>query len=183
MSEQAPLSVLSPLRRHYRYITAHDASRKGVFDNSLAEEAPVRPVLGSTYEFSLMYTSTGAPVSMANDQDVSSYTSYLKEAPALTIPGGTVCRTVDFPPDSISPMHRTLSLDYGVVLEGEVELVLDSGETRLLKRGDVAVQRQTNHAWRNISKDEWARMLFVLQSAEPLTVAGELMVEDEGGID
>ena len=47
-------------------------------------------------------------------------------------------------------MHRTVSLDYGVVLEGEVELVLDSGETRLMKRGDVSVQRGTNHAWRNM---------------------------------
>ena len=130
-----------------------------------------------------MYTSIGAPVSLANDHDISSYASHLKEPPALTIPGGTVCRTVDFPPDSISPMHRTPSLDYGVVLEGEMELVLDSGEPRLMKRGDVAVQRQTNHAWRNVSKDQWARMLFVLQSAEPLTVARELLVEDEGGID
>ena len=183
MSEQASPAVLSPLRRHYRYITTHNASREAVFETSLAEEAPVRPVLGSTYEFSLMYTSTGAPVSLAHDQDISSYASYLKEAPALTIPGGTVCRTVDFPPDSVSPMHRTLSLDFGVVVEGEMELVLDSGETRLMQRGDVAVQRQTNHAWRNVSKDQWARMLFVLQSAEPLTIAGEPLVEDEGGID
>ncbi len=59
-------------------------------------------------------------------------------------------------PGATSPMHRTVSLDYGVVLEGEVELVLDSGEVRLLKRGHVAVQRGTNHAWRNASKSEWA---------------------------
>ena len=183
MSEQAPVSILSPLRHHNRYITTHDASGKAVFSTTFAEEAPVRPVLGSTYEFSLMYTSAGAPVSLANDQDVSSYASYLKKPPALTIFGGTVCRTVDFPPDSVSPMHRTLSLDYGVVLEGEVELMLDSGETRLMQRGDVAIQRQTNHAWRNVSKDQWARMLFVLQSAEPLIVAGEPLIEDEGGID
>ncbi|RBR22531.1 hypothetical protein FVER53590_25055 [Fusarium verticillioides] len=38
-------------------------------------------------------------------------------------------------------MHRTLSIDYGVVIEGEMELVLDSGENRAMKRGDVAVQR------------------------------------------
>ena len=46
-------------------------------------------------------------------------------------------------------MHRTMSLDYGVVLQGEVELLLDSGEVRLLAAGDVAVQRGTMHAWRN----------------------------------
>ena len=183
MSEQAAPSPLSPLRRHYRYITTHNTSGKATFSTALPPEAHVRPVLGSKYEFSLMYTSAGLPISMTDDKDVSSYASYLNEPPALTIPGGTVCRTVDFPPNSISPMHRTLSLDYGVVLEGEMELVLDSGEVRLMKVGDVAVQRQTNHAWRNASKDQWARMLYVLQSAEPLTVAGEQLEQDEGGID
>jgi len=47
-------------------------------------------------------------------------------------------------------MHRTVSLDYGIVLEGDVELVLDSGEKRAMKQGDVAIQRGTNHAWRNM---------------------------------
>lgn len=47
-------------------------------------------------------------------------------------------------PGLTSPMHRTVSLDYGVVLEGEVYLVLDSGEERLMRRGDISVQRGTN---------------------------------------
>ena len=58
-------------------------------------------------------------------------------------------------------MHRTVSLDYGIVLQGEMELVLDSGETRLMKVGDVAVQRGTMHAWRNTSSTEWGRMIYV----------------------
>ncbi|KAI5200242.1 hypothetical protein E4T38_06606 [Aureobasidium subglaciale] len=49
-------------------------------------------------------------------------------------------------PGATSPMHRTVSLDYGVVLEGEAVLVLNSGEERLLQRGDIAMQRGTNHA-------------------------------------
>lgn len=91
-------------------------------------------------------------------------------------------RIVDMRPGALSPMHRTVSLDYGVVLEGEVELVLDSGEVRLMKRGDVAIQRGTNHAWRNNSDTVWARMLYVLQEAEPLEVAGQKLEEDYGGI-
>lgn len=79
-------------------------------------------------------------------------------------------------------MHRTVSLDYGVVLEGEVELVLDSGETRLMRRGDVSVQRGTNHAWRNKSETEWARMLYVLVEAEPIVVEGKVLGEDYGGM-
>jgi quercetin dioxygenase-like cupin family protein len=84
------------------------------------------------------------------------------------------------PPGAVSPMHRTVSLDYGVVLEGEMELVLDSGETRLLKRGDLAVQRGTLHAWRNTNKTEWARMLYFLQESEPLEVGGAKLGEDYG---
>lgn len=85
-------------------------------------------------------------------------------------------------PGALSPMHRTVSLDYGVVLEGEVELVLDSGETRLMRRGDVAVQRGTNHAWRNASQEAPARMLYVLQEAAPIEIAGKKLDEDYGGI-
>lgn len=70
-------------------------------------------------------------------------------------------------PGVISPMHRTVSLDYGIVLEGVVELVLDSGETKVMRRGDSCIQRATNHAWRNITPDEgWARMVYVLVGAE-----------------
>ena len=57
-------------------------------------------------------------------------------------------------------MHRTESIDYGVVIEGEMTLVLDDSEV-LLKAGSVVVQRGTNHAWANRSGRP-CRMLFVL---------------------
>ena len=57
-------------------------------------------------------------------------------------------------------MHRTESIDYGIVLSGEIHLVLDDSET-LLKAGDVGVQRGTNHAWANRSGAR-CRMMFVL---------------------
>lgn len=57
-------------------------------------------------------------------------------------------------------MHRTQSIDYGVVIEGEMTLVLDKGEA-LLKPGSVVIQRGTNHAWANRS-GRMCRMLFVL---------------------
>jgi len=57
-------------------------------------------------------------------------------------------------------MHRTKTVDYGIVLSGEIYLVLDKQET-LLKAGDVVVQRGTNHAWSNRS-DKPCRMAFIL---------------------
>ncbi|EJL27360.1 cupin domain-containing protein [Caulobacter sp. AP07] len=63
--------------------------------------------------------------------------------------------------DSPHPgMHRTESIDYGIVLEGEIHLVLDADETRLTA-GDIVVQRGTNHAWDNRS-DKVCRMAFIL---------------------
>lgn len=63
--------------------------------------------------------------------------------------------------DSPHPlMHRTESIDYGIVIDGEMTLVLDDSEV-LLKPGSVVVQRGTNHAWANRSGRP-CRMLFVL---------------------
>ena len=63
--------------------------------------------------------------------------------------------------DSPHPlMHRTETIDYGIVISGEITLVLDRGEADL-KTGDVVIQRGTNHAWANRS-DKSCRMLFIL---------------------
>ena len=61
-------------------------------------------------------------------------------------------------------MHRTETIDYGIVIEGEMTLVLDKGEA-LLKPGSVVIQRGTNHAWANRSGKP-CRMLFILVDAE-----------------
>ncbi|HEY0883681.1 cupin domain-containing protein [Pseudoxanthomonas sp. F37] len=68
-------------------------------------------------------------------------------------------------------MHRTESIDYGIVIEGEITLVLDDGEVPL-KTGAVVIQRGTNHAWANRS-GRMCRMLFVLVSGayEPALAA------------
>lgn len=173
----APPKTLRPLNR---YITTHSKDGKATFSNALSEEMPVKNMMDGA-DFSLAYTSSHFPAQLGNDADIPEYQEYLSNPPGIVVSSGSVCRIVDIGPGSLSPMHRTVSLDYGVVLEGEVELVLDSGETRLLRRGDVAVQRGTNHAWRNVTpdvegngerKEQWARMLFVLMPAENIEVEG-----------
>ena len=184
--------VTKNIRPLNRYITTHDSSGKAIFSNALSEDMPVQRI-GDGADFSLAYTSSHFPAQLTNDTDISEYDKYLSSPPGITISTGTVCRVVDMQPGSLSPMHRTVSLDYGVVLEGEVELVLDSGETRLLKRGDVAVQRGTNHAWRNVTPDvmdpvsdekkpQWARMLYVLSPAQEISIGGKKLAEVVDGI-
>lgn len=81
---------------------------------------------------------------------------------------GNLIRIIEFAPASEggrrSPMHRTRTLDYGIVLEGEIVLILSDSEV-LLRAGDVVIQRATDHAWENRSGRP-AKMVFVLVDAE-----------------
>ncbi|KIW99957.1 uncharacterized protein Z518_10885 [Rhinocladiella mackenziei CBS 650.93] len=164
-----------------RFITGHNSDAQAIFSHRLGETLPWQ-TLADGARFSLGYTTDKFPVQMSDEEDIQVYERYLENKPGITIPGGTVLRFVDMRPGVLSPMHRTVSLDYGVVLEGEVELVLDSGEVRLMRRGDVAIQRGTNHAWRNASRTKWARMMYVLQESEALRIGGKDLGEDYGGI-
>ena len=63
-------------------------------------------------------------------------------------------------------MHRTGTVDYAIILEGEIWAVMDEGET-LMREGDVLIQRGTNHAWSNRT-DQPAYVAFVLIDAAPV---------------
>lgn len=82
--------------------------------------------------------------------------------------------------DSPHPlMHRTESIDYGIVIEGELTLVVDDGEV-VLKPGSVVVQRGTNHAWANRS-GKLCRMLFVLVSGEYEPALSQILLDRDNG--
>lgn len=162
-----------------RFITDHNAKGEATFSSRVEEKLEWQEI-GTMATFALGYTTKSFPVQLSDEADISSYEGFLVNKPGITIPGGTVLRIVDMAPGVTSPMHRTVSLDYGVVLEGEVELILDSGEKRNMRRGDTSIQRATNHAWRNMSESTWARMLYVLQESEPVLVNGKALGEDYG---
>lgn len=75
-----------------------------------------------------------------------------------------------------------MSIDYGIVIEGEFELSLDSGESKMMYPGDMSVNRACNHKWRNTSQDKPGRMLFVLLDVKPLHVNGKVLEEDLGDL-
>lgn len=120
-------------------------------------------------------------VPMEADDDLGAHVRLFgdpSDHPPLAIPNGTICRVVDFAPGYVTRNHRTLSVDYGIVIEGTIELVLDSGEVSTVGRGGVVVQRGTMHRWRNPSNTEWTRMFFTLVSAQPRVVQGRQLEED-----
>jgi len=72
--------------------------------------------------------------------------------------------TADHGPSRHPYMHRTQTIDYGIVLEGEITLIVDEGET-LVRAGDIVVQRGTNHGWANRSGKN-CRIAFILLDGE-----------------
>jgi quercetin dioxygenase-like cupin family protein len=146
-----------------RVVTGHDASGGGVV---LSDGPPphVRDVPdGATFVEVWSTPSTPAPIAAAEHEPAAPGNELGPPA------GGTRVRMVVMPPGTRSPMHRTETVDYGIVLNGSVVLVLD-GTERTLTPGDVVIQRGTDHAWENRGDAE-ARVVFVLVDgafAQPL---------------
>ena len=160
------------------YITGHDASTgKAVLQST--RPGSWNSVLKGANAFDVVYTTSEFPPSLNDNKDLKTHDDLMASKKlGLVSPNGTVCRIVDFAPGTQPFMHRTQSLDYGVVLEGTLKMSLDSGETTMLHRGDVAVQRATMHGWSNPSTTEWARMLFMLQDCQPVVIDGKSLGED-----
>lgn len=171
---------LSQLPGLTHYITGHDKNGRAIIQEE--RRAEWREFGGSQTSLHEIYATSRFPPDLNKDVDIEESNKILASPDlGLVHPGGIVCRIVDFAPGNDLFMHRTQSLDYGVVLEGRVEMVMDSGDVRVLQRGDVAVQRGTMHAWKNPSKTEWTRLLFVMQNSEPLLVGDAVLKEDFGG--
>jgi quercetin dioxygenase-like cupin family protein len=137
-----------------RVVTGHDERGVSVFAADglvpVVRTAPDGALFCEIWATSAM----PAPVAAAEPDPTL---SALSVPPA---PNGTKIRVNVFPPGAVSPMHRTQSVDYGIVLDGEVVLVLDESETTL-RPGDVVVQRGTNHRWENRT-GATARVAFIL---------------------
>lgn len=154
-----------------RIVTGHDENGKAVFLED--RNCPNRFAIGGCEHFGTveMWRQTETPAN--ND---GAYVDTAGGPFGINPPAeGNVFRIMQFPPDGelgmkedgVTPeppmMHRTASVDYAVILEGEVYAVLDGAET-LMKKGDVLIQRGTIHAWSNRS-DKPCVILFVLCAA------------------
>lgn len=155
------MTNLPPVRR---VVTGHDDAGKAIVIADDSFDSIPNPK--GTALFTLIWTSDSVPV------DNDDATDGRNRDVDLTLPGGSVIRVVDMLPLSIAPMHRTNSLDYGIVVSGAIELLLDDGHSTLIEQGGIVVQRGTIHSWRNPSADVTARVVFVLIDAKPATAAG-----------
>ena len=157
---------IAPFRR---VVTGHDENGRAVIRSD--EVFELEPVANGQAYFGLVWTAPDLPVNNNDPTD-----GRARDA-GMTLKGGSVIRVTEGAPLSNSGMHRSDSLDYGIVISGHIELELDDGSRTLLGPGDIIVQRGTIHSWRNPSETEWARLIFIRTEARPYEHDGELYPE------
>lgn len=156
-------AATTPFRR---IVTGHDRAGWSI----LRSIDTLRPVTTGTGEAALaqVWSTPEVPANLNDDSDGT-------RGPGDE--GGSMIRVVDFLPGRKSRMHRSWSIDYAIVLDGEIELQLDGGEVEHLETGDIVVQRGTSHLWRNPGTEP-CRVVFVLIEAIPVAIEGHLLREE-----
>ena len=114
----------------------------------------------------LIWSTDEMPADISVGEEVEDMGSRILGSPPP--PDGTRFAVIDFPPGNAAVMHRTETIDYVIVLSGQIEMDMDDSTVKL-KAGDVMVQRGTNHAWVNRGAER-ARVAFVLIDAKPLEI-------------
>jgi mannose-6-phosphate isomerase-like protein (cupin superfamily) len=148
-----------------RVVTGHDKYGNAIVEIDETGTAKKNPRPGAEY-FELWSTSDGFPI------DNDHFSDPVKNSIGTSIDNGTVFRVVKFDPGVAPRNHRTDSIDYGVIMSGELDMELDNGKVVHLKAGDCVVQRGTIHNWVNRGTEP-CLVAFILISAKPVEIDGK----------
>ena len=148
-----------------RVVTGHDANGKAVvkIDEVSQNLSTGRPGRSAC----VVWTTESFPVNNTGEADEG-----LRQV-GTTLNNGTVFRVIEFSPGVAPRNHRTDSIDYAVVMSGEIDMELD-GTFVHLKAGDVLVQRGTIHNWVNRGTEPCV-MAFILIDAKPVEAGGKVL--------
>jgi quercetin dioxygenase-like cupin family protein len=153
-------------------VTGHDKNGNAVFASDNQFETLVIP--SGDAAMATIWTTATVPANLNDETDGR------ERDAGTTLKGGSVIRVVDMLPGAASPMHRTNSIDYGIIISGNIELELDNTVFKTMGPGDIIVQRGTIHKWRNPSSTEICRIVFVLTEATPYIHDGSVLPEYMG---
>jgi quercetin dioxygenase-like cupin family protein len=125
-----------------RVVTTNNENGKAkvLIDDVAGNLANPRPGVDTV----LIWNTDTNPPAVTGDEDNGA--RMVARAP---VKNGTVFRIIEFGPGNESDSHTTQTIDYALILEGEIDMELEPGETVRLRKGDVLVQRATVHNWRN----------------------------------
>ena len=149
-----------------RVVTGNDSNGRAIvaIDETAKNVVQGRPGAHAA----VIWTSEAFPVDNGGNADTSG------RKVGTTLDNGTVFRVVSFGPGVAPRNHRTDSIDYAVVIAGEIDMELDDGKSVHLKAGDVLVQRGTIHNWVNKGTAPCV-IAFVLIAAKPVTAGGKVL--------
>jgi quercetin dioxygenase-like cupin family protein len=148
-----------------RVVTGHDSSGRAVVKIDEVAKNLVSSRPGATA--SVVWTTEGFPVDNTGEKDAG------QRKTGTTLDNGTVFRILELMPGVTPRNHRTDSIDYAIVMSGEVDMELDD-TTIHLKAGDVLVQRGTIHNWVNRGSEPCV-IAFVLIAAKPVTIGDKVL--------
>jgi len=148
-----------------RVVTGHDENGRAVvkIDEVAKNITASRPGVSDC----VIWSTDTSPADNSGDFDGS-----LRKL-GTTMKNGSVFRIIEFAPGAAPRNHRTDSIDYAIVLSGEIDMPLDDTEVHL-KAGDVLVQRGTIHNWINRGNRPCV-IAFVLIDAKPVTAGGKTL--------
>ena len=149
-----------------RVVTGHDKAGRAIvqIDEVSTNLRSARPKATAC----VVWTSEGFPIDNTGTVDEG-----LRET-GMTHEDGTVFRILELEPGNTPRVHRTDSLDYAVIMKGEIDMELETGEITHLKAGDVVVQRGTVHNWINRGPLRCV-IAFVLIAAKPVEAGGKVL--------
>ncbi|KAI5476462.1 hypothetical protein MNV49_007709 [Pseudohyphozyma bogoriensis] len=156
---------MSPLTAPRRVTTGFTAAGLSIISKD--EPVKMNQLYGGTVEAGLVWMTATTPADVQSGVDGGSLTP-----PGIVHPTGSVINFVDLAPQATIPMHFTHSIDYGVLIKGELVMQLDDGSSTALRAGDALVQNGTVHGFQNKS-DEWSRIMFVVLPAKPVEINGK----------
>ncbi|KAK7958456.1 hypothetical protein PG988_013304 [Apiospora saccharicola] len=166
---------MAPFNNPRLVITGHAADGRSIFRTDELVEA-FSPFGPSKSSFSTFDTRDAVPVSNNNTNSPDGAAVPAPKIPRCPPSGSLFCVT-NLPPRYSVPMHRTQSLDYCVVMSGEIVLALDGGEEKTVKAGEFIIQGGANHQWINHT-DEPCRIAFVMVGADKVQLGDGTVLEE-----
>ncbi|RVD86279.1 uncharacterized protein DFL_004563 [Arthrobotrys flagrans] len=166
------MTALTPTRT---LTTTTPLSTSTIHSSSPITFTPLNPPYNTLLAGTIFTTHT-FPTILSNEDDMKRHETYVPHG--IGVKNGVVAVMNKFLPGAECPGHRTETIDFGVMVEGELEVLLEDGGRKRFGRGDVVVQRGTYHGWRNPSMENETLVFFVAVGAEAVVVDGEVLGED-----
>jgi mannose-6-phosphate isomerase-like protein (cupin superfamily) len=156
-----------------RIVTGHDAKGKAVVASDERLTAVSRRI-GANITGCEIWSTDRMPVDNSEAAGAAQRAGFVKRYNYVGTGQGTTIRITEWAPGHARFTHRTETVDYAILLSGEIDLELENDEVVHLKPGDVVVQRGTTHTWVNRGSVP-AVTAFILIDAKPAEVNGELL--------